>query len=261
MIRSFTPEIRLKEEGWSFLARFMVFVIPSVLVVALWLFQNANMSKQHNLNDYKRMDIFPASSSSPFQERIILNASDLVSWNTYLGQCEPNICNGARLDTLIPLISLPTALLHDLDGPWYDAERVRQCFQNKHIVLVGDSTLQETNFDLYHLLAGLHRKHNYAIPNGTETITPILAINTRIHILITHPFHAGEEEIHHSESMRKKISIKVSEDDPTVLLDLVGTICTGCQDQYPPNLSRSSINHIRSSFPYLRFSHSTRCSR
>ena len=160
------PTMKMKgEEECSFFTRVMVFIVPTTLIVSLWLFLNAKMGKQHNLNTSQRVDLYPLSSS-PFQERIIFNASDFFTWNTYLGQCEPNVCNGARFDTILPLLSLPIALLEDLHGRWYDAERIRQCFQHKYIVLMGDSTVQETIFDLYHLLAGLHRKHDYNIPDG-----------------------------------------------------------------------------------------------
>ena len=37
---------------------------------------------------------------------------------------------------------------------------------------------------------------------------------------VFHPL--GEEEIHHSDSVRKKVAIKVSDVDPTVLLDMIG---------------------------------------
>ncbi len=68
----------------------------------------------------------------------------------------------------------------------------------EHVVLMGDSSTQETMFDIYHLLAGLHRKHDLSGP-------------------------AGDEEIHHGNSSRKTITINVSPADPTVIVDFYGS--------------------------------------
>lgn len=130
----------------------------------------------------------------------------MIAWNSYLGSCEPpDVCGTARLDTLRPLLSAPVALMRELSGPWYDAEATRRCFQGKRVTILGDSSTQETVFDIYHLLAGLHRAHDYTVPDG-------------------------EEEIHHDQSKRKTITIKVSANDPTVVVSFVGSELAGGHD-------------------------------
>ena len=37
----------------------------------------------------------------------------------------------------------------------YDADRIRGCFEGKHVVLLGDSTMSETVHDLVLLVSGL----------------------------------------------------------------------------------------------------------
>ncbi len=37
----------------------------------------------------------------------------------------------------------------------YDADRIRECFEGKHVVLLGDSTMSETVHDLVLLVSGL----------------------------------------------------------------------------------------------------------
>ena len=60
------PERRRREEGdgWPFIARFMLFMAPTTLIVTLWLFLNVNMGKQKHMNGNKRMESSVSSSKS-----------------------------------------------------------------------------------------------------------------------------------------------------------------------------------------------------
>ena len=134
----------------------------------------------------------------------------LVTWDAYLGTCEPpDVCQpqgAVRLDTLQPFLTAPVALLRALGGgPWYDAEAARRCFRGKRVTILGDSSMQEVVFDIYHLLAGLHRAHNYMVPDG-------------------------EEEIHHGTSTKKTVKIKVSPLDPDVMVSFIGSELVGGHD-------------------------------
>lgn len=77
-----------------------------------------------------------------------------VSWDHVASRCDPPVCNGTRLSD-IPFASgtLPIELAHKLK--LYDALAARTALAGKCVVLLGDSTMQETAHDIIILLSGI----------------------------------------------------------------------------------------------------------
>ena len=72
--------------------------------------------------------------------------------------CDPPLCNGSNLSD-IPYADgrLPVSVAVELK--LYDTQSIRQRLANKCVVLLGDSTMQETAHDLIILLSGIGNNH------------------------------------------------------------------------------------------------------
>lgn len=78
----------------------------------------------------------------------------IVNWNIYELKCEPDVCDGARLKE-IPGFDKMVIAGAIKDMRLYDSKRLKTCFKEKNIVLVGDNLLKETAHDFIYLLSGL----------------------------------------------------------------------------------------------------------
>ena len=70
-------------------------------------------------------------------------------------KCAPDVCRGVDFDS-IGLNTLLEVVPKDVikSEQWYDQERTKKCFSNKYVLLLGDSSLQETVEELNVLLNG-----------------------------------------------------------------------------------------------------------
>lgn len=75
----------------------------------------------------------------------------VVRWDNLTRKCEPDVCSGSNL---LEVPGYDGFITKDIveDVVIYDTSRTRQCFQNKYIVLIGDSTVSELTHDLIILL-------------------------------------------------------------------------------------------------------------
>ena len=81
----------------------------------------------------------------------IRNNSEIVRWSPLARKCEPDVCSGSNL-LEIPGYNgvITTALVQDTII--YDTTRTRECFRDKYIVLIGDSSVTELLHDMVILL-------------------------------------------------------------------------------------------------------------
>ena len=83
----------------------------------------------------------------------------LVSWDSTLNECVPDVCHGSKIteiagnDNQMPVDLVANTTL-------YDTSKTRQCFKDKYIVILGDSSLIETTHDMILLLTKLADNDN-----------------------------------------------------------------------------------------------------
>lgn len=75
-----------------------------------------------------------------------------MRWDTLTRKCEPDVCSGSNLLEVPGYDGFITKDIVEDVVVIYDTNRTRQCFQNKYIVLIGDSTVSELTHDLIILL-------------------------------------------------------------------------------------------------------------
>ncbi|CAL5229711.1 g13084 [Coccomyxa viridis] len=100
------------------------------------------------------ISIAQALSTSSCERAANSSKDSRVWWDPKTKRCTPDLCDGVKLAD-IPDVSgyLPNALACQME--LYDADRIRGCFEGKHVVLLGDSTMSETVHDLVLLVSGL----------------------------------------------------------------------------------------------------------
>ena len=74
-----------------------------------------------------------------------------MRWNSVAQKCEPDVCSGRNL---LDVPGYDGFITKDIleDVPIYDTNKTRQCFKNKYIVLIGDSSVSELTHDFVILL-------------------------------------------------------------------------------------------------------------
>lgn len=134
----------------------------------------------------------------PFSSAVDNATSSLrfVHWNGT--SCVPDVCGGADMSHLLPIIAkVPVHFIES--NHWYDQKRTLKCFSNRYITIIGDSTNEETFFDIYHLLSGAFR-------NGKNN-----------------SFIIEEDKIMHHVNNKKSSDFKFTPEDPEVIVHYHGS--------------------------------------
>ena len=127
------------------------------------------------------------------------NSAEFVTWNGTA--CVPDVCHGAEMDTLQPMLSaIPIEIISS--QYLFDQIRTLKCFSNKYITVMGDSSTQETIFDLYHLLAGAfsNRRNEQSIVQEEKMIKHVGHLSKTVFKIsaqdpeVTVHFHGDEEQ-------------------------------------------------------------------
>ena len=74
-----------------------------------------------------------------------------MRWDSLARKCEPDVCYGSNLLEVPGYDGFVTKDVVE-DVVIYDTNRTRQCFKNKYIVLIGDSSVSELTHDFVILL-------------------------------------------------------------------------------------------------------------
>ena len=74
-----------------------------------------------------------------------------MHWNVQAQKCEPDVCSGSNLLEIPGYDGFTTTDIVE-GSTIYDTNIVRQCFTNKYVVLLGDSSVEELMHDLVVLL-------------------------------------------------------------------------------------------------------------
>ena len=74
-----------------------------------------------------------------------------MHWDHLAQKCEPDVCSGKNLLEVPGYNGFITKDIVE-DVVIYDTNRTRQCFQNKYVVLIGDSSVSELMHDFVILL-------------------------------------------------------------------------------------------------------------
>ena len=83
----------------------------------------------------------------------------LVSWDSTLNKCVPDVCRGSKITEIAGYNNQMTVSLVN-STTLYDTAKTRQCFKDKYIVILGDSSLIETTHDMILLLTKLGDNDN-----------------------------------------------------------------------------------------------------
>lgn len=95
----------------------------------------------------------PASTAQSCRRRA---GDQTLRWSAQRSQCDPDVCNGARLSDIPGFLGgVPAQLACSLQHGLFDTRRARRCLADKRLLMLGDSTFVEQMHDLVMLLGGL----------------------------------------------------------------------------------------------------------
>ena len=94
-----------------------------------------------------------------FFNRYFSQETALVSWDSSLNKCIPDVCHRSKITEIAGYNNqMPVSLVNTTT--LYDTSKIRQCFKDKYIVILGDSSLIETTHDMILLLTKLADNDN-----------------------------------------------------------------------------------------------------